>query len=176
MLFCLIQIVLERTGHRTESINFFIIFFIPHYEHSFFIMIPVTGYLIKITFCHQRSFRTDISPLCFFILDPALHFLDHNHTVRHDQRKSLPDHVNSCKQLHFTAKLIVVTFFCFFHLSEMFIQLILRSICCAIHTGEHLIFLAASPVRTGRRKKLKGLYSLCTHQMRTCTKICPVSL
>jgi hypothetical protein len=71
-----VYIILERAGHRTKGKYFFILLLVPQYKHAFFIVIPVPGYLIEIALCHQRSLRTDISPLVILqILDPSLEFL-----------------------------------------------------------------------------------------------------
>ena len=139
-------------------------------------MIPVSGDLVKITLCHKRSFCSYISTLCLLILDPALKLLHHDHTVWHDKRKSLSDHIYSCEDLHLTTKLVMVTSLCLFHLLQMLFQLILCSIGSSVDTCEHCILLAASPVCAGRRKKLKCFHTFYAHQMRSCAKICPVSL
>ena len=139
-------------------------------------MIPVSGDLVEIALCHKRSFCSYISTLCLLILDPALKLLHYDHTVWHDKRKSLSDHIYSCEDLHLTAKLVMITSLCFFHLLQMLFQLILCSIGCSVDTCKHCVLLTASPVCAGRRKKLECLDAFYTHQVRACTEVCPVSL
>ena len=176
VLFCFVYIVLERAGHRTECIYFFVLLFIAKNEHTVFVMIPVSGDLVEVALSHQRSLCSYIATFCLLILDPSLQFLHHDDTVRHDQRKSLSDHIYSCEDLHLTAKFVVVTFLGFFHLLQMFFELILCSICCSVDTCQHGVLLAASPVCAGRRKKFECFDRFYVHQVRSCTEVCPVSL
>ena len=176
VLFCFVYIILERTGHRTKRIDFFIFFLISKDKHTILVVIPVSGNLVQITLGHQRCFGSDVSAFCFLILDPALKLLHHNHTVRHNQRKTLANNIYGCEKLHFTSKLVVVALLGFFHLIQMFFQFILGCIGSSVNTGQHLILFTSSPVCTGRRKKFERFDTLGAHQMRACTKICPVSL
>ena len=176
VLLCFVYIVLERTCHRTKCINLFVLLLITKYEHTIFVMIPVSGDLVKIALCHKRSFCSYVSTLCLLILDPALKLLHHDHTVWHDKRKSLSDHIYSCEDLHLTAKLVMITSLCFFHLLQMLFQLILCSIGCYVDTCKHCVLLTASPVCAGRRKKFECLDAFYTHQVWACTEVCPVSL
>ena len=176
VLLCFVYIVLERTCHRTKCINFFVLLLITKYEHTIFVMIPVSGDLVKITLCHKRSFCSYVSTLCLLILDPSLQLLHHDNTVWHDKRKSLSDYIYSCKNLHLTAKFVVVTSLSLFHLLQMLFQFILCCICCSINTCKHCVLLAASPVCAGRRKKFERLNAFHAHKVRSCAEICPVSL
>ena len=139
-------------------------------------MIPVSGDLVKIALCHKRSLCSYIATFCLLILDPSLQLLHHDHTVWHDKRKSLTDYINCCKDLHLTAKFVMVTSLSLFHLLQMLFQLIFCCICSSVDTCQHCVLFAASPVSAGRRKKLECLDTFYTHQVRTCTKVCPVSL
>ena len=52
VLFSFVYIVLEWACHWTKCKYFFICFFISEDEHTVFVMIPVTGNLVKITLSH----------------------------------------------------------------------------------------------------------------------------
>ena len=176
VLFCFVYIVLEWTCHRTKCEYFFVCLFITENKHTIFIMIPVTGDLVKITLSHQRSFCSYISTFCLLIFDPSLQFLHHDNTVRHDQRKSLSDYIYSCKDFHLTAKFVVITFLGFFHLLQMFFEFIFGSISCTVDTCQHCVLFASSPVSAGRRKKFECFNAFYTHKMWSCTEVCPVPL
>ena len=150
MLFCFVYIILERTCHRTKCKYLFVIFLVTKYEHTVFVMIPVSGDLIQIALGHQRCLCSYIATFCLFILDPSLQFLHHDHTVWHDQRKSLTDYIYSCEDLHLTAEFVVVTSLCFFHLLKMFFQFIFGCISCSVDTCQHCVLFASSPVSAGR--------------------------
>ena len=176
MLFCFVYIILERTCHRTKCKYLFVCFFITQNKHAVFVMIPVSGDLVKVALGHKRCFCSYVTTFCLFILDPSLQFLHHDDTVWHDQRKSLSNYINCCENLHFTSKFVMVTFLCFFHLSQMLFQLIFCSISSSIDTCKHCILFTASPVSAGRRKQFKCFYTFYAHQMWPCTEVCPVSL
>ena len=176
VLLCFVYIVLERTCHRTKCVNFFVFLLVSKYEHSVFVMIPVSGDLVKVALCHQRSFCSYVSTFCLLVLDPALKLLHHDHTVWHDKRKSLSDYVYRCKDLHLTAKFVMIASLSLFHLLQMLFQLILCCICSSVDTCKHCVFLASSPVCAGRRKKLECFDSFYAHQVWSCTEVCPVSL
>ena len=176
VLFCFVYIVLEWTCHRTESIYFFVFLFVTKNEHTVFVMIPVSGDLVEVALCHQRSFCSYVATFCLLIFDPSLQFLHHDNTVWHDQWKSLSDYIYSCKNFHLTAKFIVVTFFSFFHLLQMFFQFIFGCIGCSVDTCQHCVLFASSPVSTGRRKKFECFYAFYAHKVWSCAEICPVTL
>ena len=176
VLFCFVYIVLERTCHRTKCKYFFVCLFITKYEHSVFVMIPVTGNLVKIALGHQRSFCSYVATFCLLIFDPSLQFLHHDNTVWHDQRKSLSNNIYCCEDFHFTAKFVVVTFFSLFHLLQMFFEFILGSISCTIDTCQHCVLFASSPVSAGRRKKFECFYAFYAHKVWSCAEVCPVTL
>ena len=176
VLFCFVYIVLERACHRTKCKYFFVCLFITENEHSVFVMIPVSGDLVEIALCHQRSLGSYIATFCLLIFNPSLQFLHHDNTVWHDKRKSLTDHIYSCEDLHLTTKFVVVTFLCFFHLLQMFFELVFCCISCSVDTCQHCVLFASSPVSAGRRKKFEGFHTFYAHQMRACTEVCPVSL
>ena len=109
MLRCLIYKILERAGHGPKGKHFLILFLIPQHKHSFFIMIPVSGKLVKVALCHKRRLSPYIPPFVILkVLDPTLHGLDHLCTLRHKERKPLSNHIHGSKQLHLAPQLIVV--------------------------------------------------------------------
>ena len=113
MLFILVYIILERAGHRAQRKYFFIVFLITQYEHAVLIMIPVSGDLVEIRFCHERCTGTHITPVIILeIFDPSLQFHDHLGSLRCKERKPLSDHINGGKQSHLTAEFVVVTTLC----------------------------------------------------------------
>ena len=58
----------------------------------------------------------------------------------------------------------------------MLLQFLFGAVSRSIDTGQHLVLLVASPVRTGRGNQLKCLDTLGTHQMRPRAQIHPVTL
>ena len=92
-LACFIHIILERTSHRTKRKYLFVFVLVPKDEHSFFVMIPMSGNLVQIGFCHKRCLRSHIAAFGLLVLDPALHSLNHFHTVWHNERKPLSNDI-----------------------------------------------------------------------------------
>ena len=156
-LACLVNIVLEWTGHRTKGKYFLILFLIAKNKHTFFVVIPVTGNLVQIRFRHQRCLRSHVTALFFLIFNPALQSLNNLYTFWHQKRKSLTDYINGSKQFQLTSQFIVVAFFNIFQMLQIGIQIRFLCISSSVYTGKHFIFLISSPVSTGRRNQLHCL-------------------
>ena len=110
MLFIFVYKILEWTCHWTKCKYFFIHFFVPHYEHSIFVVIPVSRNLVKVRFCHKWCSCTNISPfLLFQVFNPSLEFHNHLCSLRCEKRQSLSDYINRCEKSHFTTKFIMIT-------------------------------------------------------------------
>ena len=148
-LTCLVYIVLEWTGHWTQGKYFFVFFLVSQYEHTFFVMIPVAGDLVQIGFGHQRCLGSHITAACFLVFDPSLHLLNHFYTVWHDQWKSLADHIYRCEQFQFAAQFVMVSLLDLFQVLQMCVQVCFLCVSSSVDSGKHLIFLTASPVRSG---------------------------
>ena len=70
----------------------------------------------------------------------------------------------------------MITFFRFFQHVQIFFQLCFFRECSSVDSLQHFIFLASSPVCTCKACELKCFDIFCTHQVRTCTQICKLSL
>ena len=115
MLLRFIHVILERAGHGTEGKYFLILLLISQHKHSILIVIPVPGDLIEITLGHQRRLGADIAPLIIFqILYPSLQLFEDDHTLWHQKRQPLADHIHGGKQFHLTAQLVVIPLLCLF--------------------------------------------------------------
>ena len=135
LLACLVNIVLERAGHGPKCKYLLIFLFVTKYKHTVLIMIPVSGNLIQVTLCHQRSLGTHIAPLIVFqIFNPSLHGLDNLCALRHQERQALSDHVNRGKKLHLTTKLVVVTVLYVLPVCQILLKFFLLIKCGTINT------------------------------------------
>ena len=177
LLTCLIYIILEGTGHGTKGIYLLILLLISEDKHAFFIMIPVSGNLIEIALCHERSLGTHIAPLIVLqILNPSLHGLDNLCSLGHQQRKSLSDNIHSSEELHLTPQLVVVTILNVFPVCQILFQLFLLVKGSSVDTLQLCLAGIAVPISHGRRGQFECLDALGAHQMRSCTQIGKFSL
>ena len=97
------------------------------------------------------------------------------HSVWKEERESR-SFVSHHKESQFFSEFSVITFFRFFQHVQIFFQLCFFRECSSVDSLQHFIFLASSPVCTCKACELKCFDIFCTHQVRTCTQICKLSL
>ena len=170
-------LILERTGHRTESkALLFLVVGIAQNEHSVTVMIPVTRDLVKLSLCHIGCLCKNIAPLCLGILYPSLEKLDNLCALGEKYGKSLSDIVNSGEIFKLTSDLVVVTSLCFFNLFQIFFKLGSLGECRSVNTAKLLALGIASPVCACAVCKLECLYGCGGHKVRACAEVCKIAL
>ena len=117
-----IRLILERTGHRTESVHLAVAVGIAENEHAVLIVIPVSADFIEVALCHERSLCEQPAALLLLVLDKALQKLDHSRALGKQNGKSLTDIVNRCEEAHLSAELVVVALACLGKLSKVLLE------------------------------------------------------
>ena len=88
----------------------------------------------------------------------------------------MSDIVNGSKVFKLSSYLVVIAFFGFLHLVQIFLKFRGFGESGAVDTGKHLVFRVASPVGAGYRRELKGFYRRNVHKMRACAKVGKLAL
>ena len=68
----------------------------------------MTGDLVQLALSHERRFCQHTAALCFYVLDPALEYLDSLCALGEKNRQTLTDIVNGGEILKLSAYLVVV--------------------------------------------------------------------
>ena len=139
-------------------------------------MIPVSGYLIKLSLSHKRSLCKEISSSLLFVLYPSLESLNNARTLWKKYGESLSDRIYRCKILKLSSELIVVSLLCLLKHSEVLLESILLRESNSVYTLKHLIILVALPISTRALSKLERFYRSGSKKMRSRTKVCVFAL
>ena len=168
--------ILERTGHGTKRHDFVVHSLVAEHEHTFFIMIPMSGNLIEIALGHKRGFCQHIAAALFFVLDKALQRLQNFGAFRHEKRKSLAYKLVGHENAELTPYLVVIALFCLLEFFEILghFRFFLES--RAVYSGKHLVIFVSLPVRAGYLSELETFNFSRTCKMRSGAKIDEISL
>ncbi|MPM45522.1 hypothetical protein SDC9_92209 [bioreactor metagenome] len=138
-------------------------------------MIPVTTVFPKSSRKYNRCRNLNISGF-FMNFTPIFNKrIFYNHNIGKEERES-GTLVKECKQFKFLAKLSVVTFLCFLKHCNICVKVCSLCICCPINTRKHLVLFVSSPICTCNTHKLKSFKRFRTHKVRSCTKVCKITL
>ena len=171
-----ICLILEGTGHRTERVDLVVVVGIAENEHAVLVVIPVTADLVEVALCHKGRFGEQPAALLFLVLDKALQELDHSCALGKQDRKSLTDIVDSGKEAHLSAQLIVVALSGFLELREVFLEHGSLGERHAVDTAELRLGRVAAPIgagAVGQRDRLDRRYA---HQVRSRAEVDKLAL
>ena len=136
-----------RAVHRSEYESFIIYF--HGREHVLFVMIPVTGCLIKVHSTDTRCHNMLITQLALLLLDVVLKFLPDSITLWKEHRKTTANKIVYHEQFHVLADLTMVSFLCFLKELYMRFQFFSCRETYAVDSLKHLVLAVTLPVCTG---------------------------
>ena len=143
--------------------------------HIFLVVIPVTRGLPQGTAHDLRGLDLQIFPLAVNLAPVVDEGGTEGHTVGKEEGHT-GSLVAEGEETHILAQLSVVTALCFLDAGEVFLKLGLVGECGAVDTGEHLVLLAASPVRACHRGELERLDRGGIGDVRACAEVYEVAL
>ena len=144
---CLIYIILERAGHRTQCEHLLVILLVTKHEHTVLVMIPVTRNLVEIALCHKRCLGADVAPLIILkVLYPTLQSLHDFGTLWHEQRQALTNDIDCCEKFHLTTDLVMVDILDMLKVCKICLQILFCKERRTVDTRERRIVLVAAPV------------------------------
>ena len=138
-------------------------------------MIPVTGCLPQMAAKHDRSGNFHITVLSVDLSPVIQQCIFQNHSFWQEEWESRTFFTHH-KQSKLFAQFSVVTFLCFFHTVQIFFQICFLCERSTVNSGQHLVFLTASPVCTCKAGQFKCFYRFGAHQMRSCTEVYELTL
>ena len=171
-----VRLILERAGHRTQGKHLVVLLGVAQHEHAVAVVIPVAGDLIQIAFGHKRRLGQLPAAALFLVLDEPLQDLNDARALRQQDRQPLPNDVRRGEQFQFPAEFVVVAFLGLFHLLEIGVEISAFRERGAVDALQHLVFLAAAPVRAGAGGEFVRLDAAGPHQVRPGAKIREIAL
>ena len=167
---------MERTGHRTQCKYFVVLFLVSHNKHTVSVMVPVTGYFVKVGLRHIRSFGQHVTSLFLFVFDESLQNLEHLCALRHKERQTLTDIFIGHKDTHISAEFVMVAFLCLFNSIEISLQVCFFIKSGTVNSRKHFVVLVTSPVCACKTCQLESLDHTGKRQMRTRAQIDEITL
>ena len=124
---------------------------------------------------HDRSGNFHITVLSVDLSPVIQQCIFQNHSFWQEEWESRTFFTHH-KQSKLFAQFSVVTFLCFFHTVQIFFQICFLCERSTVNSGQHLVFLTASPVCTCKAGQFKCFYRFGAHQMRSCTEVYELTL